>query len=114
MSYIVTRASFFSVLLLASSVFALPSAARAQNLPEARTRSITPFLHTSIGMSDPAPGNSMGVVGAVTYDWATGLAVEGEVSHLFDLAGDTPAVDWSITNRSRHQPRRRSDPNAQR
>jgi hypothetical protein len=90
--------SIIPALLIASAAVAFPSPAAAQNLPEARTWSVTPFLHTSLGISDPAPGNSIGLGVAGTYDWTPKLAFEAEVGHLFDVAGDTANVDWSVTN----------------
>ena len=74
------------------------SPAAAQSLPEPRTWTVTPFLHTSLGIGDPAPDNSLGLGVAVAYDWTANLAFEGEVSHLFDVAGDNAAIDWSVSN----------------
>ena len=76
----------------------LVSPAAAQNLPEARTWTVTPFLHTSLGVGDPAPEDSPGLGVAVTYDLTPKLAFEGEISHLFDVAGDDADIDWSVTN----------------
>jgi opacity protein-like surface antigen len=72
--------------------------ASAQNLPQSRTWTVTPFLHTSLGIGDPAPDDSVGLGVAVAYDWTSTLSFEGEVSHLFDVAGDTSDIDWSVTN----------------
>ena len=85
---------FFAIALL---VFAC-SPAQAQKLPEPRTWTVTPFLHTSIGIGDPAPDDSMGLGVAVAYDWTSKLGFEGEISHLFDVAGDSAQIDWSVTN----------------
>ena len=90
-----------SILLRPLAVLALVIAAapvRAQTLPEAGTVTVTPFLHTSIGIGDPAPDNSMGLGVAAAYDWTPRLAVEAEISHLFDVAGESALVDWPITN----------------
>jgi opacity protein-like surface antigen len=73
------------------------ASAAAQSLPEAKTWSVTPFLHTSLGMGDPAPDNSLGLGVAVSYDWTRNLAFEGDLGHLFDVAGDDANVDWSIS-----------------
>jgi opacity protein-like surface antigen len=93
-----SRSFIFAAVLIASVVLVAPSRASAQNLPEARTWSVTPFLHTSIGIGDPAPGNSIGLGVAVSYDWTSRLAFEGELGHLFDVADDTTDVDWSVSN----------------
>jgi opacity protein-like surface antigen len=86
-------------LFRAIAVLALTCApGAAQNLPEPRTWTVTPFLHTSIGIGDPAPDDSPGLGVAVAYDWTSKLAFEGEVSHLFDVAGDDADIDWSVTN----------------
>ena len=84
--------------LLALALLALTCApAAAQNLPEPRTWTVTPFLQTSMGVGDPAPDDSPGIGVAVAYDWTPKLAFEGEISHFFDVAGDTPDIDWSVT-----------------
>jgi len=83
----------FAVALFALS--ALP--ASAQNLPQPRTWTVTPFLHTSMGIGDPAPDDSIGLGVAVAYDWSSRLSFEGDVGHLFDIAGDTADIDWSVT-----------------
>jgi len=87
------------VFVLALFVLSVSPAA-AQTLPAPRTWSITPFLHTSLGIGDPAPDDSIGLGAAVTYDWTSKLAFEGEVSHLFDIAGNSADIDWSVTNLS--------------
>jgi opacity protein-like surface antigen len=69
----------------------------AQSLPQPRTWTVTPFIHTSFGMGDPAPDDSLGLGVAVSYDWTANLGFEGEISHLFDVAGGTPDVDWSVS-----------------
>jgi opacity protein-like surface antigen len=89
----VTR-PFLAVVLLALTC----APAAAQTVPEPRTWTITPFLQTSIGIGDPAPDDSPGLGVAVAYDWTSRLAFEGEISHLFDIAGDTADIDWSVTN----------------
>jgi opacity protein-like surface antigen len=75
-----------------------PRPAAAQSVAEARTWTVTPFLSTSIDLGHPAENDSLGVGVAVAYDWTSNLGFEGEFSHLFDVAGDTNDVDWSITN----------------
>jgi opacity protein-like surface antigen len=80
------------------AVLMTAASAAAQSLPEPNTWSVTPFLHTSMGMGDPAPENSIGLGASVAYDWTRNLGFEGEIGHLFDVAGDTADVDWSITS----------------
>ena len=84
-------------LLSAAALLMLAGSAGAQSLPEPRTWTVTPFLNTSMGISDPAPGNSVGLGFAVGYDWTGNLGFEGEFSHLLDVAGDDAAIDWSIS-----------------
>lgn len=76
-----------------------PAAAQPAVLPapEPGTWTVTPFLGTSMGISSPAPGNSLGLGAAVAYDWTASLGFEGEFGHLLDVAGDAAAIDWSVT-----------------
>jgi hypothetical protein len=92
------HARLSATVVISSALLCLAAPADAQNLPEPRTWTVAPFLGASFDVSDPAPGNSIGLGVAVSYDWTSKLAFEGEVSHLFDVAGDTPNVDWSISN----------------
>jgi Outer membrane protein beta-barrel domain len=93
MRSLVTAVIFLGACSVASNV-------AAQSIAQPRSWTLTPFLHTSAGVGDPAPENSGGLGVAVGYDWTSNLGFEGEVSHLFDVAGDTDDVDWSITNLS--------------
>lgn len=90
-----------SVFAAAAALLLTPAPAAAQfvppSAPEAGTWSVSPFVATSMGIGDPAPGNSLGLGVAVSYNWTGHLAFEGEFSHLLDVAGDAPEVDWSIT-----------------
>lgn len=72
--------------------------ARAQSIAEPRSWTVTPFIHTSAGIGDPAPDDSIGIGVAVAYDLTYNLGFEGEISHLFDVAGDTNDIDWSVSN----------------
>jgi opacity protein-like surface antigen len=72
--------------------------AAAQSIAEPRTWTVTPFLGTSMGLGDPANNDSLTLGVAVEYDWTSNLGFEGELGHLFDVAGDTADLDWSITN----------------
>ena len=88
--------SIAAALFIASAAGVTPAA--AQSVAQPRSWTITPFLHTSANINDPAPDNSLGLGVAVAYDWTYNLGFEGEISHLFDVAGDSDAVDWSVTN----------------
>ena len=87
--------SFMSLVFL---ITAGAANAGAQSVAEARTWTVSPFLGTSMGLGDPANNDSLGLGVSVEYDWTPNLGFEGELGHLFDVAGDTDAVDWSITN----------------
>ena len=88
----------FRPVLATIAVFCLGAApAAAQSLPEPGTWTVTPFLHSSLGIGEPAPENSIGLGVAVSYDFTTNLAFEGDIGHLFDVAGDDANVDWSVT-----------------
>jgi hypothetical protein len=90
--------SFVAAVLLTGSALIAASPASAQSIARPDSWTITPFLHTSAGAGDPAPDDSFGLGVAVGYDWTANLGFEGEISHLFDIAGDTADVDWSVTN----------------
>jgi opacity protein-like surface antigen len=91
--------SLVTALLFATSAsLAMSSTAAAQSLARPGTWTATPFLHTSSGISDPAPDNSAGLGLAIGYDLTANLGFEGEISHLFDVASDTADIDWSISN----------------
>lgn len=87
-----------AILLGASLILAAPSPAGAQSLATPGSWTLTPFLQSSGGIGDPAPDDSIGLGIAVGYDWTSNLGFEGEISHLFDIAGDSAEVDWSLTN----------------
>ena len=70
----------------------------AQSIAEPKTWTVTPFLQHSLDVGDPAPDNSLGLGVAVGYDWTSNLGFEVELGHLFDVAGDTADLDWSVTN----------------
>ena len=88
--------SSLPVILFATFVSATP--AGAQSIAQPRSWTVTPFLNSSAGMGDPAPDNSIGLGVSIGYDLTRNLGFEGEIGHLFDVAGDTDEVDWSITN----------------
>ena len=82
------------VLAIITGVFS-PASTAAQSIAEPRTWTVTPFLNGAFG-SDPG-GGSLGLGGGVGYDFTSNVGVEGELGHLFDVAGDTHAIDWSVT-----------------
>src|SRR3982751_4266056 len=96
---------FCAIATLALSVAAV-SDARAQSVAEPKTWTVTGFLGTSVGTDTPSldglskdiAGNSMAIGGAVGYDLTSNVGFEGEYGYLFDLAGDTNQVDWSVAN----------------
>ena len=91
--------SFVSASVLAAHVaLVTPASAAAQSIARPESWTLTPFIHTSVDVGDPAPDDSIGVGVAVGYDWTANLGFEGEVSHLFDVAGDSADVDWAVTN----------------
>jgi opacity protein-like surface antigen len=83
--------------LAALALFMASAAAGAQSLPEANSWAVTPFLHTSMGMGDPAPENSIGLGVGASYDWTRHIGFEGDIGHHFDVAGDDAHIDWSVT-----------------
>lgn len=87
----------FRPVLATVALLAGAASAAAQNLPEANTWSVTPFLHTTLDVSGPDTANSPGLGVAVSYDWTRNLAFEGDTSYFFDIAGDNADVDWSIS-----------------
>jgi len=87
--------SFLSLIL---AITAGTTNAAAQSIAEPRTWTVSPFLGTSMGLGDPANNDSLGLGVSVEYDWTSNLGFEGEFGHLFDVAGETDAVDWSVTN----------------
>src|SRR4051812_38125746 len=96
---------FCAIATLALSVAAARDA-RAQSVAEPKTWTVTGFLGSSVGTDTPSigandmkiAGNSMAIGGAVGYDFTSNVGFEGEFAYLFDLAGDTELVDWSVTN----------------
>jgi opacity protein-like surface antigen len=89
--------SFVTVLALFSTTFLTVAPAAAQSIARPNSWTLTPFLHGSLAVGDPAPENSFGLGFAVGYDWTSNLGFEGELSHLFDVAGDSADLDWSVT-----------------
>jgi opacity protein-like surface antigen len=75
----------------------VPAAAVAQSVAEPNTVTATPFLSVSFGTSNDL-GSSLGIGGAIGYDWTKNLGFEFEVGRVFDVAGDNDNLDWSLTN----------------
>lgn len=96
------RRAFRSGIFFTLLVFALPlltaRQAAAQSVAEPNTWTVTPFLGGTIGLDAPAGGNSLAIGVGVGYDMTSNVGFEGEIGHLFDIAGDNPSVDWSVTN----------------
>ena len=90
------KSGIFFIALLVSVAGVRP--ALAQSVAEPRTWTVTPFLGASMGLGDPANNDSLAIGVAFAYDWTSNLGFEGELGHLFDVAGETDDVDWSITN----------------
>jgi opacity protein-like surface antigen len=89
--------SLISGAALAAAVTLVPAAAHAQSVVEPNTITATPFLSVSFGTSNDL-GSSLGIGGAIGYDWTRNLGFEFEVGRVFDVAGDDDLVDWSLTN----------------
>jgi opacity protein-like surface antigen len=85
---------FFMLVSLLGAAHSL----QAQSVTEPGAWTVTPFLGSSIGLGDPANHDSMAIGVAFAYDLTSHLGFEGDVGHLFDVAGDTDDVDWSVTN----------------
>ena len=95
MRVIVKPSIFFMVF---ACLLAAARPAGAQSVAQPKSWNVTPFLNASMGLSDPASNDSMGLGVAVGYDWTSNLGFEGEIGHLFDVAGDTDDIDWSVTS----------------
>ena len=89
--------TLFTSAALAAVTALIPSPALAQSVAELKTVTATPFLSVSFGTSNDL-GSSLGIGGAVGYDWTKNLGFEFEVGRVFDVAGDDEIVDWALTN----------------
>jgi opacity protein-like surface antigen len=87
--------TFFTVLL--GLGLAMPGVTSAQSVAEARGLTGTAFLGGSMGLDRPGAGNSLLMGGAVGFDLTPNIGFEGELAHLFDVAGDNAGIDWSVT-----------------
>jgi opacity protein-like surface antigen len=88
--------TLFTSTALAAVTALIPSQAVAQSVAEPNTVTATPFLSVSFGTSNDL-GSSLGIGGAVGYDWTKNLGFEFEVGRVFDVAGDDEIVDWALT-----------------
>ncbi|MEX1129137.1 MAG: outer membrane beta-barrel protein [Vicinamibacterales bacterium] len=89
--------TFITGSALVGALTLVPSVALAQSVAEPNTVTVTPFLSVSFGTSNDL-GSSLGIGGAVAYDWTKNLGFEVEVARVFDVAGDDDNLDWSLTN----------------
>ena len=89
--------SFINSAALAALATFIPSTIYAQSVAEPNTVTVTPFLSASFGTSNDL-GSSLGIGGAVGYDWTRNLGFEFEVARVFDVEGDDENLDWSLTN----------------
>ena len=87
------RLAFVALVTLAS---ATPAA--AQSVAEPNSWTVTPFLGGTLGLDAPIGGNSLAIGVGVGYDMTSNVGFEGEIGHLFDIAGDNDLVDWSVTS----------------
>ncbi len=72
--------------------------AMAQSVAEPNSWTVTPFLGGTMALTRRFGGNSLAIGVGVGYDMTSKHRFEGELGHLFDIPGDTDAVDWSVTN----------------
>ena len=85
-------------MVAAIGALGLAAPASAQSVAEPKSWTVTPFLQTSTGVSGAGTDNSLGLGVGAGYDLTPNLGFEGEVGHLFDVAGNDANVDWSVTN----------------
>ncbi len=96
MRSVCARAGSFFILTAAVLVSSVHGAA-AQSVARAGTWTATPFIGVSFGTSGNLD-NSLGLGAAAGYDLTSNLGFEGEIGHVFDVAGKDANLDWSITN----------------
>jgi opacity protein-like surface antigen len=93
------RHGISSMLLAVAVCLWTPGTALAQSIAQPGMWTVSPFLGGSVGINDDfGAGNSFGIGAGVGYDLTAIIGFEGEVGYLFDVAGDTGNLDWSITN----------------
>jgi opacity protein-like surface antigen len=86
-----------SFLIVLSMLLTFPSMSAAQSVAEPKTWTVTPFLGGSFGTSNDL-GSSLVLGAGIGYDVTSNLGFEGEIGYVFDVEGDQPNADWSITN----------------
>src|SRR5262245_31982720 len=87
------------VLALGAPASAQSPSSEARSIAEPNTVTVSPFLTGSFGMSDDL-GGTIGLGVGVGYDFTRNIGVEGEIGHGFDVLGNDPNFDWSVTNYS--------------
>jgi OmpA-OmpF porin, OOP family len=87
----------FTVVVAACTLLAAGRAS-AQSVAQPKTWTVSPFLGSTLDVSGEGAGNSLAIGAAAGYDMTRNIGFEGEFSYLFDVTGDTAAIDWSITN----------------
>ena len=65
-------------------------------MAEPNTVTATPFVSVSFGTSQDL-GSSLGIGGAIGYDWTSNLGFEFELGRVFDVAGDDDLLDFKLT-----------------
>ena len=70
--------------------------ANAQSVAEPKTATVTPFVGVTFGTSQNL-GSSLGIGGAIGYDFTSNIGVEFELGRVFDVAGDDEALDYQLT-----------------
>jgi len=93
------RRAFCVTCFILGSTFFLTAGASAQSVAEPNTLTVTPFVGGGFATSQNL-GGSPGVGIAVGYDVTSNIGVEGELAHLFDVAGNDANVDSAIQNYS--------------
>ena len=86
-----------ALMLILVCVLTLPSFGQAQSVAEPRSWTATPFLNVTFGTSGDTSTSSLGLGGAIGYDWTSNLGFEGEIGRVFDIQGDSDNIDWSLT-----------------
>ena len=86
-----------AALVAGIGIGAVDARAQALSVAEPNTITVTPFLSASFGTSEGAD-SSIGIGGAIGYDLTRRLGFEFDIGRVFDVAGDTPDLDWALTN----------------
>jgi OOP family OmpA-OmpF porin len=100
MRFVFTPARLFLTACAAALPLLAPAPAAAQSVAEPGTWTVTPFLGGTMGLDVPAGGNSLVFGVGAGYDITSNIGVEGEIGHLFDIAGDDDLIDRAVTTYS--------------